>query len=359
MQSNIRKKRNRRQGAFWRYLRDHRFFNEKTKNPDDRRGKHTKQQRLEAKKEAAEQYARLHVDDSSVFCHNCSAPSTSFVPSSDDDCLVCCQCGATQDDNNIVDTRTFTSVSNRTTCYRHCNYFSERLKQATNTEPGFTRDELCQIKGVFNSFKDQNPLLWNQTTFCKTRFGTICKLLNVIDPNEKWVQKQERWFQAMEFLFGPVDNYFLIDSTSETLLKNLYEIVTLVFVYFIKDKEERHNMPNIDLVVLILLYNMPQEALERHGWYFLSPKIYWEDQSIAKSYRLVQLIIDAINEKTYTDNRWKYDMTDKQSDMLRNLEHLDCPSIAELKKIVMANPLARNLIYAENSVLIEKKKKIL
>jgi len=161
--------------------------------------------------------------------------------------------------------------------YLHRNYFSERIKQATDTEPRFTSLEQGQIYRVFSILHEADPPSWCEPLFSKQRFGRICRVLDLIRPHQRWKQKLERWLQAKHLIFGPDYACEMMDDMTAFQLKVMFDPIAYVFSkYFKEDAAGKHNIPKLDLVCLFLLFQLGESYVERFGWYFLNDRIAWE-----------------------------------------------------------------------------------
>lgn len=267
----------------------------------DMRGKHTKKSRL-VKKLEFENYLNNTVRTPS--CSNCSG--TNLVPTDDQDALVCTACGVVSN-NLIVDGACdITEPRPRSALYRQRNYFAECVLHASACDPRFTSSEQYKINLVWSALHDKDPDTWQNSpsSFSKFRFQQICRILDKIEPNRRWKQKLERWLQAKEIIYGPDDSFRLPDEYTCHTLKILFDPIAKFFeTKFKKNEPGKHNIPKMDLIFLVLLYNIAPEAVVQHGWYFLSKNIVWPTSAIEKDYKRVRHIARCVNKEFLKKNK--------------------------------------------------------
>lgn len=106
-----------------------------SKKSRDRRGKHTKAERL-AKLRAIKNGFTVHK------CRGCDSILDPAIRTEEGDAIVCTQCGLV-DNNTCFDLESpiFDYVQ-RSPDYVRKNYFAERIRQARNIEPRLTEHEL-------------------------------------------------------------------------------------------------------------------------------------------------------------------------------------------------------------------------
>lgn len=253
----------------------------------DRRGRHTKQSRAKVRA-AREAYLRSLT---SPVCVHCSGRQ--FAQTDDSESMVCVQCGLVDPDQRITVTgdgqrehdRLMVDCT-RSGPYHHRNYFAERIRQFNNTEPRFSTLEKSQIYGVQSFLERHLGSEWSAGLLSKEKFGQICRLLDQVQPGQRWRQKLERWHQAKIAICGRADYQPDLPGTEIThQMKVIFDGFAFVFERFFRDQDpSRRNVPKLDLVCLILLYNIKKSVLWRYGWFFMNPQIWWESQSTLRDF---------------------------------------------------------------------------
>lgn len=266
---------------------------------NDMRGRHTKKSREDKRKQLQEYYKKIKETDT---CKECG--SFDFRPSSDNDSYVCIKCGMLSN-IQVFDYESPIDTPKSISYYLHRNYFAERMRQWSNTEPRFTKDAKNKISSIFTILQEQNPDYWayNELSFSKARFGEICRILNKLYPEDRWNTKLERWLQARSIIYTKKFNPdYHPDFTLIELLKTLFDPVAYCFTNYFKDLNEfkRHNIPKLDLIILFFLYTINEELVIRYGWYFLSEQLYWQSNSIKKDFKRIKVLFD------YVNNDFKY-----------------------------------------------------
>ena len=266
----------------------------KLKKKDDRRGKHTKESRRIKREEIARFFSGL---TSVVLCDNCSG--TDFVPTIDGDANVCTTCGLVTQARIIEGCTDIALDFYDSAPYRHRNYFAERLLQARGREPSFTASQENKINVVWSMLHDRDGVRWGNSarTFSKYRFKQILEALDQIEPQQRWKQKLERWWQAREVIYGPDHTWNTLDDYHSHQLKILFDPIASCFDQHFRSKLPReHNIPKLNLIILILLYNISEEALVKYGWYFLSKNIVHPTRSVLNDFHRIKTIIAKVNE---------------------------------------------------------------
>lgn len=263
---------------------------------EDRRGKHTKESR-EKIKSARAAYLRSLRD---VRCSNCSG--TQFDHTADGANLVCNRCGFVDEERSMPDAIPLAdqleNLGSCTSIYRHRNYFAERMRQFNNTEPRFSTLEKSQIYAV-QSFLERNiGPEWSPGLLSKHKFGQICRILDQVRPGQRWRQKLERWHQAKIAISGRCDYQPDLPPSELThQMKVIFDGFAYIFEKFFRGHDEfGRNIPKLDLVCLILMYNISKESLWRWGWFFMNSQIWWESQSTLRDYARCEEIINKTNE---------------------------------------------------------------
>lgn len=262
---------------------------------NDKRGKHTKASREERKQLEAERHARARKHSVCVHCDG-----TQFGHTADGASMVCIGCGFVFDNEPVMpdlpEPEDIRSVASNV--YLHRNYFAERMRQWNNTEPRLTTLQKSQIYGVQSFLERKVGHEWSPGVLSKDKFGQICRILDQIRPGQRWRQKLERWFQAKLSLCGPCD--YVPDLPPDHLvydMKVLFDAFAYTFARHFRNKGDfGRNVPKLDLVCLVLMYNIDKQALWRYGWFFMSDRIWWESQSTLRDYERCKLIVSKCNE---------------------------------------------------------------
>ena len=262
---------------------------------EDRRGKHTKASREQKRRED-----KRFFDSISVLqcCVECGA--SDYVPTDDGDSSVCIGCGLVSGNRIIEGTTDVLLDTFGSAPYRPRNYCAERLRQARGCDPRFTEAQRDKINLVYSALHDSEPSTWGNgaETFSKYKFRQICRVLDELEPGKRWKQKLEKWWQAREVLFGPDPSWETLDEWTCLQLKVLFDPFASYFTgRFKRNEAGSHNIPKMDLVLLVLLYNLGEEVLQRYGWYFLSKNIVWPTASTLKDYERIKEIAECVNQE--------------------------------------------------------------
>lgn len=281
-----------------RALKRQRRHEKRMVKKNDKRGKHTKASREERNKLAAERHARTAKRDTCVHCHG-----TQFDHTADYASMVCTECGFVLDNTPTMPDLPASDEleamrSLHSSIYLHRNYFAERMRQWNNTEPRLTTLQKSQIYGVQSFLERTIGHEWTPGLLSKDKFGQICRILDQIRPGQRWRQKLERWFQAKLSLCGPCD--YRPDLPPDHLIyemKVLFDAFAYTFARHFRGREDfGRNVPKLDLVCLILMYNADRKALWRYGWFFMNDRIWWESQSTLRDYERCVSIVAKCNE---------------------------------------------------------------
>lgn len=279
-------KKNRKNGLFGK--------KRKLKKKDDRRGKHTKESRR-LKQEEINRF--LNSLANSSLCDNCTG--SNFVPTVDGDANVCTTCGMVTHARIIEGCTDILLDFYDSAPYRHRNYFAERLLQARGQEPSFTATEENKINVVWSMLHDQDRVRFGNApgTYSKYRYKQILWTLNALEPEKGWKKKLEKWWQSREVIYGPDHTWNTLDDYHCYMLKVLFDPIGSCFDQHFREKTPgRHNIPKLNVVVLILLYNISEDALVKYGWYFLSRNIIYPTKSVLDNYERGKRIIEKVNE---------------------------------------------------------------
>lgn len=244
-------------------MRIPKYFRKK-KSRIDRRGRHTKADRITKKKTI--------VESNTHKCRGCDNVLDPAIRTEEGDALVCKQC-ALVDDCLCFDLEVPIISNNiHSNMYRHKNYFAERLLQARDKEPRLNDKELDLFSSVYDIYRNRCPILWSEENFTKKHAARICRLIVKHYPKSAFRRRLERWYQYRNYICGKVDNELPLDVADA--LKTLFDAYSHYFsIYIDQMKLCRRNITQLDLVVLVLMYNLGHRVINEHGWYFLNHNI--------------------------------------------------------------------------------------
>jgi len=300
----------------------------------DKRGKHTKETRLKRQAENKRFFDSISVLPS---CRECNG--IDFVPTTEGDSHVCTGCGCVGT-ARIIDGCTDVLLDfHGSAPYKHRNYLAERIQQARNREPRFTTSEANKISVVWSALHDRDGDTWSNDprSFSKYRFRQLLRILNELEPDRRWKQKLEKWWQAREILYGVDDSWHQLDDYHSFMIKILFDPFACYFaLHFKKAEPGTHNIPKMDLIILVLLYNISPEALMTYGWYFLSKNIVWPTKSTEIDHQRIQEIADKVNEE-FVQRSKKPDVR-QQSYAWLHKNHYTVPDLDLLAYLAMESP---------------------
>lgn len=264
----------------------------KKKRKDDRRGKHTKAERL----------ARIRAAKNTIInptCRGCNSDLDVMCKTEEGDAIVCTYCGLV-DNNTCFDfeSPTYDYVP-RSPFYKHKNYFAERLLQARNKEPRLSEKELDILSVVYDIYRDKCSPVWSERNFTKKHCGTICRLIKTQYPNSPFNRRIERWYQFRVYLCGPT--YAELPYHVSNQLRFLFDAYAEFFLLTLEDEKiDRRNITQLDLVILILLYNLDISHVQNYGWYFLNHNIVNKTPSVHRDRERIKKICKKINDNILT-----------------------------------------------------------
>lgn len=274
----------------------------------DGRGKHTKESRKQKALELQRFFALLDVH---ISCANCGGDN--FAPTQDLDSSTCTSCGLVTNERNIEGITDCRLDVHSSVLYSHRNYLAERIQQARALEPPFTTSQQNKISVLWHYIYDKardaargtengfgtNPFDWSlsERSFSKYRFRQICGLLDQLEPGRRWKQKLEKWWQARAIIYGEDRTWNVLDDYHAQAVKILFDPIGARFDQAHRKKEPgKHNIPKLDIIILVLLYNISEETLEKYGWYFLSNNIVHPTASTLSDYDRVKTLLTDINQ---------------------------------------------------------------
>lgn len=283
----------------------------------------------------------LRVSNSSYyatdFCFSCGAYSDEAFTQTPEYDVVCTKCAAVQP-SEVFFEDAINSTPKPSSAYKERTYLSERLRLFANLEPRIPREDVRLIGQVYSELyeryckvvdKEEDP---EQRTKKLKRLGLngwfiaesgniskdfIKTLLSVIDkgitkPSIKGITQSfkkkylERWLQIKIFLCG--ETYYrrnVCRLPPTELLDDMLLLACQVTSIFKHKKEEakifvdKRSVPNIDLMFLMILYNIDRDFLTEFGWYFLSQAVRdgvtRKNSAIQKDYEVLQKIFEYLN----------------------------------------------------------------
>lgn len=267
-------------------MQEYRRRKRKIKRSEDKRGKHTKR-------------GRKNQPISEIcypVCENCKTILDINFYTSDMDAIVCRNCGVC-DPNPVFDTDIFCKeiVNKGSPLYQHRNYFAERILQARNMEPRFTSKELDILDSIYNIFLSNYPGEWDEHRISKARFGRICRLINKKYPNTVFTRRQERWLQYRIYCTGEIGITLPLDIAN--ILKDFFIPYSFFFVkYQEKIEKKRSNITSLDMIILLIMYNICPDWVSYYGWYFLTKNIVNKTNSVIEDISKIEKIFSLLNE---------------------------------------------------------------
>lgn len=261
----------------------------KKKNKEDRRGRHTKAERL----------ARIRAAKATIInptCRGCNEYLDTMCKTEEGDAIVCKMCGLV--DNNTcfdLESPVYDYVP-RSPFYKHKNYYAERLLQARNTEPRLSGKELDIFSIVYDTYRDNCPLVWAERNFTKKHCGTICRLVKKLYPSSPFNRRIERWYQYRVYLSGPIKTELPYQVANQ--LRFLFDAYAEFFLIDLEEKGlTRQNITQLDMVILILLYNLDYKYVNDYGWYFLNHNIVNKTPSVHRDRDRIKDVCRLINSR--------------------------------------------------------------
>jgi hypothetical protein len=135
------------------------------------------------------------------------------------------------------------------------------------------------------------------SSFSKYRFRQILHILDQLEPGRQWRKKLEKSLQARQVLFGTLADLNTMDDWTCMMLKILFDPIGAYYDQkFRKNEKGKKNMPKLDLLILVLLYNVSEQAVSDYGWYFLRKNTVWPTPSTLKDYDRIKQILAQANQ---------------------------------------------------------------
>jgi hypothetical protein len=311
----------------------------KQKKKNDQRGRHTKESRRRKKIKLLQYVKECNAKDA---CPECCSQNE-FVLTVDGGGYVCTDCGMVQSDK-VMDKQVETpAFLFKKSFYLHRNYFSERMSQWIGQDPPFTSGERSAIHSCWSLLHQTNKYIWsnNRSSWSKSKFGEICRTLNACFPDQDWKKKIEKWIQAKRVIYNELDDT-LPGSSVLNQMKILFDPVAFCYAKYFKDKDGKHNIPRLDIVCLVLLYNISKQHVIDFGWYFLNEFIVWESQSMIETHKRATRIFCFINAY-WADVPHKKFVRDESFAWLRHNKY-KIPSLSRLCDLIRLSEDGRNTI---------------
>lgn len=256
----------------------------------DKRGKHTKKERIEKKKSAI-----VHV----LLCKGCDKELDCTFTTEEGDAIVCRHCGVVDNQQCFDNEAPPFDINKRSPLYMHKNYYAEKLLQSRNKEPRLTSKEIYLLSMVFDIFEAKVPLWWNEIMYTKKHQAQICRLISKCYPKSVFTRRIERWFQYREHIVG--DEYVSLPKHLTEKLRLLFDPYCLFFTLYVsKLPYQRKNITQLDLVTLYLLYNIDKDYLTQYGWFFLNHNIINLTPSVYNDLNMIKNIFEEINDNVLT-----------------------------------------------------------
>lgn len=301
----------------------------KKKKKQDRRGKHTKIERLTAIRAAKATIVN-------PTCRECKSPLDRACKTIEGDAIVCTYCGLV--DNNTcfdIEPPVYDYVP-RSPFYKHKNYFAERLLQARNTEPRLSNKELDIISIVYDTYRDLCPLLWAERNFTKKHCGTICRLIKKKYPQSPFNRRIERWYQYRVYLCGSTLSEIPLQVALH--LRFLFDAYAEFFLIYLEENAlQRRNITKLDLVILVLLYNLNYQHVNNYGWYFLNHNIVNKTPSVYRDRESIKSICKIINERIL--NHKSSNIKSNCYKWFRDGNRLKVPSVDKILDMCLVTPM--------------------
>jgi len=310
-----------------RHPRMSRLF--KKKKGEDRRGKHTKAERL----------ARIRAAKASIVnptCKQCDNVLDPMCKTEEGDAVVCTKCGVV-DNNTCFDFEPpICEYVHKSPFYKHKNYFAERLLQARNTEPRLSDKELDILSIVYDTYRDNCPLVWSERNFTKRHCGTICRLIKKVYPHSPFNRRIERWYQYRVYMCGSSLGELPYQVSNQ--LRFLFDAYAEFFLFYLGENEiPRRNITQLDLVILVLLYNLDYKHVNDFGWYFLNHNIVNMTPSVHRDRERIKEICDMINGRIL--NHRSHNIKVNCYKWFREGNKLKVPSVKKLLNMSLTTPM--------------------
>jgi hypothetical protein len=302
----------------------------------DRRGKHTKADRANK----AKRCTKIIMQN----CRGCNSLLDQYTRTEEGDALVCTNCALVDDGICFEFETPMVSCGVHSNEYRHKNYFAERILQARDEEPRLTSKELDILSSIYDIYRLHCPTLWAEEYFTKKHAARICRLIVKYYPKSRFRRRLERWYQYRNYLCGRTGTELPLHVANA--LKVLFNVYSHFFSIYIKEmKLCRRNITQLDLVILVLLYNLGPKIIRAHGWYFLTYNILNKTQSTRLDMIRIKGVCRLINENILKAKPTN-DIGQECYAWFRAGHRLKVPSLTTLINYSSTNPMAYAQILA-------------
>lgn len=261
----------------------------------DRRGRHTKASRQAARAE------RIKYQIKPANCRECGSGPQFKRECEDGSGTVCTQCGIITHEpllqHSFKQLDHCTILPAKSAPYAHRNYISERISQYMDKEPRFTDQEVYDIVCIHGLFRAHYGSEWDPENLTKPHIAEILKTLSKHVPGSRYHVRLERWLQAINLLGGRITSDWQIAYK----LRIMFDAIAETFAARSHFKTKKQgNIPRIDIIALLCLYSISDEALIENGWYFLNKDIVLRTPSSKKNWRRAVDLLEETN-KRYTN----------------------------------------------------------
>jgi hypothetical protein len=167
------------------------------------------------------------------------------------------------------------------------------MRQFCNTEPRFTIQEENDILFMWQMYEKKSPEEYEKKRLSKYHFSRIFRSLSNATEGMKYERRLERWLQA-KCLIDPsvVPGPHAIAEK----MKIMFDAVGDTFVSHYKPNvSKQKNVPRLDIMCLIFLYNIDPELLKEFGWIFLTREICLCSESAFKNWESIKLLLEQTN----------------------------------------------------------------
>lgn len=296
----------------------------------DRRGRHTKADRIA-------KYITFKDSIKIPTCRGCNTVLDTSIHTKEGDAVVCTTCGLVDDNICFDHEAPVLDHLPHSPFYMHKNYYAEKLLQARNKEPRFRDRELDIMSVVFDIFRDKCPLVWSEEHFTKSHCAQICRLITKHYPKSPFVRRVERWYQYRTYICGVT--YGEMSESVATQLRCLFDAFSYFFLLYLQENSlPKRNITQLDLVTLVLLYNLSKYDLAHHGWYFLNHNIVNKTKSVYRDIERIQTICDCINQRILTI-KYTNNILPQCYQWFRSGNTLKVPDVDSLLDMALYSPL--------------------
>lgn len=252
----------------------------------DRRGRHGKGKRRALRTPISKPKKEV--------CKGCFADETKFVLVDNGANLVCTDCGLVNSTCRMVEDTVYNRISESHNVrssppYRRNNYYAEKMGQFLGKGPPVPDSETDLVFAIVCEMQKEYPSRWADENLTKDHFASIFRSLKRVVPRSvmNYGTMLERWNQ---FRIG----ICRATTTPHVTLVNHMKSMFIAIADTFRSRKHairggsRGNMPNYDIISILLLYNIDVKAVIRWGWYFLYKELVLGAASAVKSYKRVE-----------------------------------------------------------------------